>query len=158
VFLVYLVGVLTSPVAGRLAGRVGRRVVVPGGAVITLAGVLLTMARPLPLVVLGLAVVTGGFFAVHGVASGWVAARADLSSGGIGQAASLYLVSYYLGASLFGGLAGTAWSTGGWPLVAALCGTLTLGTLMLSLFLRAVPPAAQPAPATEAPDILAAAP
>lgn len=158
VFLVYLVGVVTSPAAGRLAGRLGRRVVVPGGAVVTLVGFLLTLAEPLPVVVLGLAVVTGGFFAVHGVSSGWVAARADLSSGGIGQAASLYLVSYYLGASIFGGLAGTAWSTGGWPLVAALCGTLTLGTLLLSLFLRTVPIAGRPAPAADGHDILAAAP
>jgi MFS transporter, YNFM family, putative membrane transport protein len=158
VFLVYLVGVLTSPAAGRLAGRVGRRVVVPGAAMVTLVGFLLTMARPLPVVVLGLAVVSGGFFAVHGVSSGWVAARADLASGGIGQAASLYLVSYYLGASVFGGLAGTAWSTGGWTLVAVLCGTLTLGTLALSLFLRTVPVATQPPAATETPDILAAAP
>lgn len=158
VFLVYLVGVLASPLAGRLAGRVGRRVVVPGGALVTLAGFLLTMARPLPVVVLGLAVVTGGFFAVHGVSSGWVAARADLASGGIGQAASLYLVSYYLGASLFGGLAGTAWSTGGWPLVTALCGTLTVGTLALSLFLRTVPAVTPPAAETETLGILGAAP
>jgi len=158
VFLVYLVGVVTSPAAGRLAGRVGRRLVVPAGAVVTLVGILLTMARPLPVVVLGLAVVTGGFFAVHGVSSGWVAARADLFSGGIGQAASLYLVSYYLGASLFGGLAGAAWSGGGWPLVAALCGTLTVGTLALSLFLRTVPIATQTPPASDAIDMLAAAP
>lgn len=158
VFLVYLVGVLTSPAAGRLAGRVGRRVVVPGGALVTLAGLLLTLAQPLPVVVLGLAVVAGGFFAVHGVTSGWVAARADLASGGIGQAASLYLVSYYVGASLFGGLAGAAWSAGGWPLVAVLCGTLTLGTLVLSLFLRTVAAATRPAPSTDALDILGAAP
>lgn len=158
VFVVYLVGVVTSPAAGRLAGRMGRRVVVPGAAVLTLAGFLLTLAAPLPVVVLGLAVMAGGFFAVHGVASGWVAARADLASGGIGQAASLYLVSYYLGASLFGGLSGTAWSTGGWPLVVALCGALTAGTLVLSLFLRTVPAAAQPAQATDAFDVLGAAP
>jgi YNFM family putative membrane transporter len=158
VFLVYLVGVLTSPAAGRLAGRVGRRVVVPGGALLTLAGFGLTMARPLPVVVLGLAVMVGGFFSVHGVTSGWVAARADLASGGIGQAASLYLVSYYLGSSAFGGLAGTAWSAGGWPLVAALCGTLTLGTLLLSLFLRTVPAATQPAESTDAFEALGAAP
>jgi YNFM family putative membrane transporter len=133
-------------------------VVVPGAAVLTLVGFVLTMAAPLPVVVLGLAVMAGGFFAVHGVASGWVAARADLASGGIGQAASLYLVSYYLGASVFGALAGTAWSAGGWPLVVALCGTLTVGTLVLSLFLRTVPAAAQPAQATDAFDVLGAAP
>jgi YNFM family putative membrane transporter len=158
VFLVYVVGVFTSPAAGRLAGRVGRRVVVPAGAAVTLAGLLLTMAQPLPLVVLGLAVMTGGFFAVHGVSSGWVAARADLASGGIGQAASLYLVSYYLGASLFGGLAGTAWSIGGWPLVAVLSGALTLGTLALSFFLRTVPAVTRPESPTDQFDVVGATP
>ena len=158
VFLVYGVGILTSPAAGRLAGRIGRRLVVPAGAAVTLVGLLLTLARPLPLVVLGLAVTAGGFFAVHGVTSGWVAARADVASGGIGQAASLYLVSYYIGSSLFGGLSGQAWATGGWPLVAALSGALTLGTLILSLYLRTVPAVTRPAPATEALDILGATP
>jgi len=158
VFVVYVVGVLTSPAAGRLAGRLGRRVVVPAAAALTLVGLLLTLAGPLPIVVLGLATVAGGFFAVHGVTSGWVAARADLASGGIGQAASLYLVSYYVGASIFGGLAGTAWSAGGWPAVAALCGTLTAGTLALSLFVRTVPAATGPAPSTAALDIIGAAP
>ena len=158
VFLVYAVGVFTSPVAGRIAGRVGRRLVVPAGAALTLTGLLLTMARPLPVVVLGLAVMTGGFFAVHGVTSGWVAARADLASGGIGQAAALYLVSYYIGSSLFGGLAGGAWSTGGWPLVIALSGTLTLGTLMLSLYLRTVQPVTQATPAVDALDMFGVTP
>lgn len=158
VFVVYVVGVVTSPAAGRLAGRLGRRVVVPVAATVTLAGLLLTLAEPLPAVVLGLAVMTGGFFAVHGVTSGWVAARADLSSGGIGQAASLYLVSYYLGVSLFGGLAGTAWSTGGWPLVTALSGALTLVTLALSLFLRTVPAVARPETPTDPLDIVGATP
>jgi len=158
IFLVYGVGVFTSPAAGRLAGRVGRRLVVPAGAAVTLAGLLLTLAGPLPLVVLGLAVLTGGFFAVHGVTSGWVAARADLASGGIGQAASLYLVSYYIGSSLFGGLAGQAWSSGGWLRVAALSGTLTLGTFLLSLFLLTVPSLPRPAQPSDALDILGATP
>jgi hypothetical protein len=42
--------------------------------------------------------------------------------------------------------------------VTALCGTLTVGTLVLSLFLRTVPAATPPAPATETLGILGAAP
>ncbi|WP_238158130.1 MFS transporter [Kribbella voronezhensis] len=139
VFAVYLVGSAASAVAGRLADRYGRRAVVPIGCLITMAGVATTSAAPLPLIVLGLAVMTAGFFAVHGVASGWVAVRAHAGGGGTGQAASLYLFAYYLGSSVFGGLAGTAWSRGAWPGVVAEASALLLLTLALALLIRRIP-------------------
>ena len=57
---------------------------------------------------------TAGFFAVHGVASGWVATRAHAGGVAAGQAPSLYLFAYYLGSSTFGSLTGHAWAVGGW--------------------------------------------
>ena len=39
-----------------------------------MAGVARTLLTPLRLVVLGVVVMTAGFFVVHGVASGWVPA------------------------------------------------------------------------------------
>ncbi|HET7303932.1 MAG TPA: MFS transporter [Segeticoccus sp.] len=144
VFLVYVVGVVSSPWAGRLAGVHGRADVIVVGALVTLAGLALTLAPWLPLVVLGLAVTTGGFFAAHGVASGWVPARAHIAGAAVAQASSLYLIAYYLGSSLFGDLAGVAWSAGSWPAVVALSGSLIVVTLLLGLFLRRVP-RAQPA-------------
>jgi YNFM family putative membrane transporter len=139
VFCVYLLGSVGSATAGTLADRYGRRAVVPIGCLITLAGVAITLAAPLPLIVLGLAVMTAGFFAVHGVASGWVPARAHASGVGTGQASSMYLFSFYLGSSVFGGLAGTAWSRADWPGVAAEAGALFLVTLVLALLLKNVP-------------------
>ena len=139
VFCVYLLGSAGSATAGTLADRYGRRTVVPIGCLITLAGVAITLAAPLPLIVLGLAVMTAGFFAVHGVASGWVPARAHASGVGTGQASSMYLFSFYLGSSVFGGLAGTAWSRSGWTGVAVEAGALFLVTLILAVLLRNVP-------------------
>ncbi|MER7246050.1 MFS transporter [Kribbella sp. NPDC000426] len=136
VFCVYLLGSASSATAGTLADRYGRRAVVPIGCLITLAGVAITLAAPLPLIVLGLAVMTAGFFAVHGVASGWVPARAHASGVGTGQASSMYLFSFYLGSSVFGGLAGTAWSHGGWTGVALEAGTLFAISLVLSVLLK----------------------
>jgi YNFM family putative membrane transporter len=139
VFAVYLVGSATSAVAGRLADRYGRRTVVPIGCLITMAGVAITLSGPLPLIVLGLAVMTAGFFAVHGVASGWVAVRAHAGGGGTGQAASLYLFAYYLGSSVFGGLAGTAWTHAAWPGVVLEATGLLLLTLVLAVLIRRIP-------------------
>ncbi|WP_327639441.1 MFS transporter [Kribbella sp. NBC_00482] len=139
VFCVYLLGSAGSATAGTLADRYGRRAVVPVGCLITLAGVAITLAAPLPLIVLGLAVMTAGFFAVHGVASGWVPARAHASGVGTGQASSMYLFSFYLGSSVFGGLAGTAWSRAEWTGVAGEAGVLFVVTLILAILLRNVP-------------------
>jgi YNFM family putative membrane transporter len=139
VFLVYPVGTLSSAIGGRMAGRFSRRAVVPAGCLITVTGVLLTLPGSLPAVVLGLAVMTAGFFIVHGVASGWVPLRAHAGGVPSGQAASLYLFAFYLGSSVFGSLAGHAWTLGGWPAVAA----LTLGLLvvagLLTTWLRHTP-------------------
>jgi YNFM family putative membrane transporter len=139
VFSVYLLGSAASATAGWLADKYGRRTVVPVGCLVTLAGVAVTLAAPLPLIVAGLALMTAGFFAVHGVASGWVAVRAHAGGGGTGQAASLYLFSFYLGSSVFGGLAGAAWSHGGWNGVALEAGSLFVVTLLLAILLKNVP-------------------
>ncbi|MCH8613957.1 hypothetical protein [Arsenicicoccus dermatophilus] len=103
------------------------------------AGLAITLATPLWLVVVGLSVVSVGFFAAHGVASGWVAERAVRVGRGTAQATSLYLFAYYLGSSVCGTVAGVAWSAGGWPLVVAWTGGLVLVALALALWLRRVP-------------------
>jgi MFS transporter, YNFM family, putative membrane transport protein len=139
VFLVYPIGTLSSAFAGRLAERLSPRTVVPAGCLIAVAGVLLTLPGSLPAIVLGLAVMTGGFFIVHGVVSGWVPARAHAGGVASGQAASLYLFAYYLGSSVFGSLAGRAWTLGAWPAVVTLALTLLAVSGLLTVRLRHAP-------------------
>ena len=139
VFLVYPIGTLSSAVSGRLADRYGRRAVLPFGCLLTAAGLLLTLPDRLPVVVAGLAVMTAGFFCVHGVASGWVPVRAHRGGVPAGQAASLYLVAYYAGSSVFGSLSGTAWSVGGWPAVVALASVFVAAGGLLAGRLRRLP-------------------
>jgi MFS transporter, YNFM family, putative membrane transport protein len=139
VFLVYPIGTVSSAVAGRLAERFSRRAVVPVGCLITAAGVLLTLPGSLPAIVAGLAVMTAGFFVVHGVASGWVPARAHAGGVASAQAASLYLFAYYLGSSVFGNLAGRAWTLGAWSAVVALALALLAVCGLLAVWLRHTP-------------------
>lgn len=116
-FLAYLAGTVSSRAAGSMAQRYGRsRVLVLSGTVM-LAGVAATLAQPLPLVLVGLVVLTAGFFAAHSIASGWVGRRAVV---GTSQAASLYNLFYYAGSSLFGWVAGLAFVDFGWTGTAAL--------------------------------------
>lgn len=139
VFLSYAIGSFSSSYAGGLADRLGHRRVVPWAVVLCLVGLLIMAARPLPVVITGMVVMTGGFFAAHGVASGWVAARSMARGGGAGQAASLYLFAYYLGSSIFGGLVGFAWERFHWAGVTIFVGGLWIVALLLALLLRRIP-------------------
>ena len=55
------------------------------------------------------------------------------------QAASLYLFTYYVGASVFGALGGHAWSSAGWPRVVLLAAGLVAVVGGLALVLRRTP-------------------
>ena len=145
IFLLYLVGSASSAWFGGLAGRIGRRRVFWVPVVLLALGAALTAARPLALVILGIAIVTIGFFGAHSIASAWVGRRAQ---GARGQAAALYLFFYYLGSSVLGSAGGVAWTRGGWPGVVSFC--LVLGALALAgaaLLARVAPlPANTPTP------------
>jgi YNFM family putative membrane transporter len=140
VFLVYPLGTISSTLSGRLADTRGRRAITPVGCAIALSGVLLTLSSWLPAVIAGVAALTVGFFVVHGLASSWVVARSHAFGAATGQAAAFYLFSYYVGSSVFGSLAGQAWSAARWPGVTALAAALICGAGGLSLLLRRIPP------------------
>ncbi|MFG3583610.1 MFS transporter [Streptomyces sp. NPDC047990] len=120
VFLVYLVGTVSASTAGRLVDRVGRRgsLYLAGGT--TTAGLLLSLADSLPLVLLGLVLITAGFFAGHAVASSSVSHTAKE---GRAQASALYQSAYYVGSSAGSTLGAVAFHAGGWA------GTVVLGLL-----------------------------
>lgn len=134
VFLVYLFGIVASPVAGRVSARLGRAPVLVAAKLCGLAGLALTLLRSLPAVMTGLALVTIGFFVAHSVASAWVGHRAAADKG---HAASLYLLSYYAGSSVMGSAGGWFWSGAGWPGVAGFAGTLLVAGLVVALLLGA---------------------
>ncbi|MER2605384.1 MAG: MFS transporter [Siculibacillus sp.] len=133
IFLVYVFGIVASPVAGGLADRFGRAPVLAGGVLVTAAGLAVTLLPALPAVVIGIALVTSGFFAAHTVAGGWVGARAN---GDKAHASSLYLLAYYLGSSIAGSTGGLAWTHAGWPGVAAFVAVLLAGQMVLAVRLR----------------------
>jgi YNFM family putative membrane transporter len=137
IFLLYIVGSLSSTWFGKLAGRLGRRRVFWIPVVVFLGGVALTAARPLLLIILGVAVVTVGYFGAHSIASSWVGRRGRASRA---QAAAFYLFFLYMGSSVLGWAGGIAWSRAGWIGVASFTGLLIAVALLVGLRLVAVKP------------------
>lgn len=138
IFVVYLAGSISSAVAGRLADRFGRPRTLWLAAGVLLAGVALLVPDVLVVVVLGLVVLTTGFFAVHSLASGWVGAR----SANLGvQGSAVYLCCYYLGSSIGGSLGGVTYGGGGWAATSWYLGGLTVTVLAVAVSLRRLAPA-----------------
>jgi MFS transporter, YNFM family, putative membrane transport protein len=117
VFVIYLVGTASSATAGRLNARLGRRGTLYAGIGLASSGLLLSLADDLIAVVLGLVLITAGFFAGHAVASGSVSSTARE---GRAQASALYQMTYYIGSSLGGALGAVAFAGGGWEATVAL--------------------------------------
>ncbi|WP_180686575.1 MFS transporter [Streptomyces gossypiisoli] len=120
VFLVYLVGTVSASTAGRLVGRLGRRGALYLGGGTTAAGLVLSLADSLVLVLLGLVLITAGFFTGHAVASSAVSKTATQ---GRAQASALYQSAYYVGSSVGSTVGAMAFHAGGWA------GTVGVGLL-----------------------------
>ncbi|MEV0091972.1 MFS transporter [Streptomyces sp. NPDC050738] len=120
IFLVYLVGTVSSAAAGKLVARTGRRGALYLAVSTTAAGLLLSLSDAMAAVLLGLVLITAGFFAGHAVASSSVSRTAKT---GRAQASALYQSAYYLGSSAGGTLGAIAFHAGGWG------GTVALGLL-----------------------------
>ncbi|RZQ62879.1 MFS transporter [Amycolatopsis suaedae] len=133
VFLAYAMGTVSSSFAGRLIDRFGRVPAVVGALAVTVAGAGLTIVDSLPLVAIGFAVLTGGFFAAHAVANGTVAAESP--PGARGQAAGLYTLAYYLGSSVGGTVGTVVFDHAGWTW---LIGTVTVWLTLSALAAVAV--------------------
>ena len=145
VSLLYLLGIVSSMWAGKLADRLGRRNVLWLVLGVMIAGLLVTLHDSVPAIVLGTGLATFGFFAAHSVASSWVGRRARPPQA---LASSIYLFSYYLGSSVIGWCTGYVWEHWGWNGVVAALGALLGVAMAIALRLRYLAPVA---PASQCP-------
>ncbi|WP_291793604.1 MFS transporter [Brevibacterium sp.] len=135
IYFVYPVAGTGSVIAGRLAGRFSLRSVMPYAPLVALAGIAVMALPQLAWIVVGIAVLSVGFFMMHALASAWVAQRASVSVGVPAQAMSMYMLFYYAGSSVNGNLAPLAWELDGWRGVSLLSGALMAVAFALSLVL-----------------------
>ncbi|MFE5969861.1 MFS transporter [Streptomyces sp. NPDC056463] len=131
IFLVYLVGTVSSAAAGKLVGRLGRRGALYLAVGTTAVGLLLSLSDALAAVLLGLVLITAGFFAGHAVASSSVSRTATT---GRAQASALYQSAYYIGSSAGGTLGAIAFHSGGWAGTVLLGLVAVLGVVSVTLY------------------------
>jgi predicted MFS family arabinose efflux permease len=112
-FFVYLIGLAVTPAAGYLISRVGLRAGIAGALVCAMAGVLLTLAPSLTVVIAGLALLCTGVFVAQTASSSHL--RVAAPSGARVTAAGLYITCYYLGGAAGGVVPGAFWALGAWP-------------------------------------------
>lgn len=133
IFVIYLVGTVSSTWFGSLADRYGRQQILLLAIAIMLAGAVVTLNGLLTLKIIGITVFTFGFFAAHSIASGWVSKRATHDKA---QASSLYLFFYYVGSSVGGTVGGVFWVKYGWIGVVAMIALFLLIACVLSFLLK----------------------
>ncbi len=130
-FVVYLVGALVTPFAGRWIDRVGSRRALAASVGLALLGGLLTLLPSVLAVAAGLACCCTAAFASQAASTTYlqVAAPREVRS----AASGVYVATYYLGGSAGGILPALAWHAGGWPACVGMAAAVELVTLALAL-------------------------
>jgi len=129
IFFVYLLGVVITPQSGRFLDRFGFRHTTVLYCTMMIAGLLLTLVKSVPVVIVGLAIFSSGVFVAQAsatVQTGAIAGRARSS------AAGLYVTFYYLGGSVGATLTDWFWHWAAWPGCVALLGGVSLASLWLA--------------------------
>ncbi|GGW59029.1 MFS transporter [Alishewanella tabrizica] len=107
---------LTGTVGSALSARIAHKITAPGGMalgiVVMMLGSCITLASGLTSIVIGFFVSSFGFFLCHSLASSWVSQHATRAKA---SASALYLVFYYLGASVGGLYLQPFWQWATWP-------------------------------------------
>ncbi len=111
-FAVYLVGMVATPMAGRLAWRFGQRRVFGWAVALSAGGMVLTLSAPLALIVLGLTASSAGVFIAQAMATSQVPSFARQAKS---SAVGLYVTCYYVGGSIGAFAPSVVWSHAGWP-------------------------------------------
>ncbi|MGC3020500.1 MFS transporter [Brevibacterium sp. FAM 24630] len=130
-FLIYLVGTVVTTYYGRLATKFPRQHITLAGMLIALAGAGATLIDSLASIIIGMSLLTAGFFLGHtGASAAASAARPGVDST---RSAAIYLTVYYLGTSLGAWLSAVLFVDFAWPGVVAMCAASLIAVLVLTL-------------------------
>ncbi|GAA6142310.1 MFS transporter [Hydrogenophaga sp. 5NK40-0174] len=113
-YLVYVLGAVMGPLAGKLSNRLGSGRTMVAGSVLLGLSLAALLVHSLPVVVLALLGICAAFFTIHASASGALNSRLKASRG---RGNALYVLFYYVGGAVGITTGGYAWDHGGWETV-----------------------------------------
>jgi predicted MFS family arabinose efflux permease len=149
-FFVYLIGLVITPAAGYIITHVGLRAGIGGAIVCSMAGVLLTLAPSLLVIIVGLTLVCTGVFISQAASQSHLRVAAPPEARV--TAAGLYITCYYIGGTAAGVLPGAFWALGKWPACVAFIVAMQAVALTIALIgWRAPESATVPPPCDIAP-------
>ena len=111
IFAVYLIGVIITPLSTILLRRFGSARTIIVAVIISMLGVLLTLATPLWLIVIGLGVMSSGVFVTQSATISYIAVNVKQ---GRSLASGLYYLFYYAGGTVGAWLCSLAYVYGQW--------------------------------------------
>ena len=142
IYVVFLPSMFTTPVAGRVANRIGTRPAIWAGLAVAGIGLLFLIQPSLNSVLIGMVLVGIGTFFAQAIGTGFVgrAAKGDRAA-----ASGLYLASYYFGGLTGAAVLGQVYDRYGWVACVAGVGVSLALAAILSLRLQ-IPPDHDAAP------------
>jgi predicted MFS family arabinose efflux permease len=129
-FMVYLVGLVITPLGGVWISRVGSRAALIGSVGAGIVGILLTLVPSMPVILVGLVLCSSGVFICQSASTSYI--QREAQSGGRASAAGLYVMFYYIGGSVAGVLPGVLWRYGQWKACVALIVLVQLVTVAIA--------------------------
>ena len=116
---------------GKKVIQYGSTMVLKISLIIMIIGTIFTLVPGLLFKIIGLALLTFGFFACHAIISSLVTSRVQDNKV---QASALYLFFYYLGSSIIGTFSGYFWDYFSWiGVIALIVGLLTIGLILVHI-------------------------
>jgi predicted MFS family arabinose efflux permease len=129
-FFVYLTSAVVTPMAGRYIDTYGHRMVLVCGMAVGACGVLLTLVRSVPVIVVGLALVCNAVFVAQACANGFIGIATKVNRA---LAVGLYVMVYNIGGSLGAAAPGPIWKSYGWAGVVAMVIVVQAVTVLLAM-------------------------
>ena len=131
IFAVYLIGVIITPFSTILLRRFGSARTIIVAVIVSMTGVLLTLATPLCIIVIGLGIMSSGVFVTQSATISYIAVNVKQ---GRSLASGLYYLFYYTGGTLGAWLCGLAYAYGQWRLTVWLLLFVQVLALLIASF------------------------
>ncbi|STZ02634.1 Inner membrane transport protein ynfM [Moraxella equi] len=111
IFALYLIGMVITPLSAKIIARFGMTGTIIFAVICSITGLFITLSTPLPLIIIGLTIMSSGVFITQSATISYIASHVKE---GRSLASGLYYMGYYGGGSVGAWVCAIAYAHGGW--------------------------------------------